>query len=313
MLPWPLYLQINDWFMEEGTAEGVFGAMFSKLTVNLACRGDNTKQVCLKHLMYSGDSFAIPFSHEKCNQRGDDLTKRLARHCYANPLDASADFVSSVFHYLVLHPDLIAQPNSSILVGSQDAQCTNFNRILKKVLREHRDEHGLEVCESKFGMPLKECSMYSWRKCAHTMINCGSTVGPTSAAVCLWEGKSLGASHDPYIAQEVASDRVTGRILTCLPINLPEFAASYPDFIPIDVEQSLMSSVSEAEYNEHATEVNSMMEEVIDSIFGAENMAVFPGIHPLLRIGLASHLHHYNEINNLIPPNGKLHQTPLKQ
>jgi hypothetical protein len=51
--------------------------MFSKLTVNLACRGDNTKQVCLKHLMYSGDSFAIPFSHEKCNQRGDDLTKRL--------------------------------------------------------------------------------------------------------------------------------------------------------------------------------------------------------------------------------------------
>jgi len=60
VLPWPLYLQINDWFMEEGTAEGVFGAMFLKLTVNLACRGDNTKQVCLKHLMYSGDSFAIP-------------------------------------------------------------------------------------------------------------------------------------------------------------------------------------------------------------------------------------------------------------
>ena len=53
MLPWPLYLQINDWFVEEGTAEGVFGAMFLKLTVNLACRGDNTKQVCLKHLMYS--------------------------------------------------------------------------------------------------------------------------------------------------------------------------------------------------------------------------------------------------------------------
>jgi hypothetical protein len=63
--------------MEEGNVEGVFGAMFSKLTVNLACRGDNTKQVCLKHFMYSGDSFAIPFSHEKCNQRGDDLTSGL--------------------------------------------------------------------------------------------------------------------------------------------------------------------------------------------------------------------------------------------
>ena len=36
---------------------------------------------------------------------------------------------------------------------------------------------------------------------------------------------------------------VTGRILAGLPINLLEFAAFYPDFIPIDVEQSLMSSV----------------------------------------------------------------------
>ena len=70
MLPWPLYLQINDWFMEEGTAEGVFGAIFSKLTVNLACRGANTKQVCLKHLMYSGDSFAIPFSHKNTIREG---------------------------------------------------------------------------------------------------------------------------------------------------------------------------------------------------------------------------------------------------
>ena len=135
-------------------------------------------------------------------------------------------------------------------------------------------------------------------------MNCGSTTGPTSAAVCLWEGKSLGVSCDPYIAQEAASDRVTGRILAGLPINLPEFAASYPDFIPIDVEQSLTSSVSEAEYNEHATEVNAIIGEVMDSIFGVENMAVFPSIHPFLQIGLASHLHHYNEINKLIPPNG---------
>ena len=147
-------------------------------------------------------------------------------------------------------------------------------------------------------------TQYSWQKCAHTKMNCGSTAGPTSAAVCLREGKSLGVSRDPYIAQEAASDRVTGRILAGLPINLPEFAVSYPDFIPIDVEQSLMSSVSEVEYNERTAEVNAIIREVMDSIFGAENMAVFPSIHPFLRIGLASHLHHYNAINQLIPPLG---------
>ncbi len=54
-----------------------------------------------------------------------------------------------------------------------------------------------------------------------------------------------------------------------------------------------------------------LIREVMDSIFGAENMAVFPSIYPFLRIGLASHLHHYNEINKLIPPNGKLRETPL--
>jgi hypothetical protein len=60
-----------------GTLDGIFGKLFSTLTVNMACRGDNTKQVCLKHLSSQDDSFAIPFTHEKFNQRGDDATKQL--------------------------------------------------------------------------------------------------------------------------------------------------------------------------------------------------------------------------------------------
>lgn len=52
----------------------------------------------------------------------------------------------------------------------------------------------------------------------------------------------------------------------------------------IYVEQSLMSLVSEAKYNEHAAEVNAIIGEGMDSIFDAENMAVFPGIHPFLWI-----------------------------
>lgn len=219
--------------------------------------------------------------------------------------------MSAIFHYLVCHPDLIAQPNQPLLVGSQDAQCTSFNCVLKKTLKRNKNQRGVPLCEAEFSLTVKECTMYRWKKCAHTKMNCGSTAGPTSAAVCLREGKSLGTSRDPYIAQEAASDRVTGRILAGLPINLPEFVVSYPDFVPIDIEQSLVSSVSQEEYDNKKNEVDAIIDEVMDSIFGTENMRAYPSIYPFLCVALASHLHHFTEINRMVPLNEKLCQTPL--
>lgn len=46
-------------------------------------------------------------------------------------------------------------------------------------------------------------------------------------------------TRDPYIAQEMASDRFTGRSLAGLLINLTELAASYPNFICTDAVQSV--------------------------------------------------------------------------
>ena len=47
-LPWKLYLQSNDWMMNQGSGEGIYGCAFAKTTVNLACRGDNTGQICVR-------------------------------------------------------------------------------------------------------------------------------------------------------------------------------------------------------------------------------------------------------------------------
>lgn len=66
-LPWPLYQEINQWLMEMGTKDGIFGVVYAKLTVNLACRGDNTNTICIKHLLWGDDSLGIPFAHEKAN------------------------------------------------------------------------------------------------------------------------------------------------------------------------------------------------------------------------------------------------------
>ena len=89
-------MKINEWFLQQGTPDAIYGAAFAKATVNLACRGDNTAQICTKHLMWSGDSVGIPFCHQKDHQTGDDPVKKLPRQCYSNPLEQAADFMSGI-------------------------------------------------------------------------------------------------------------------------------------------------------------------------------------------------------------------------
>ena len=90
-LTWELYEQFNKWFYAEGDAEGIFAVAFAKLTCNLACRGKNTGQVCLKQIKWAGDCMAIPFAHSKDAQGGDNSIKKLPRHCYANPINFLSD------------------------------------------------------------------------------------------------------------------------------------------------------------------------------------------------------------------------------
>ena len=86
-LPWSLYLQINEWFLEEGSNESLFAAAFAKTTCNLVCRGNNMSQIYTKPLAWEQDCFGIHFCHEKAHQDGGDATKKLPRHCYSNPLN----------------------------------------------------------------------------------------------------------------------------------------------------------------------------------------------------------------------------------
>jgi hypothetical protein len=310
-LPWELYRDLNMEMFKLGTGEAITGVAFAKATVNLACRGDSTGQICTKHLAWGGDSFGIPFTHEKRNQQGEDPLKKLPRQCYCNPLDFASDLASSLFHYMCSNPDVIANRDGSLFPGSRDAQGTAFSRIWKKVCIGWVDEDGLPLCTTKHSVPLEDISLYSLRKCAHTQLNCGSTAGPSGAAACLREGHSIGTVRNRYIAQERASDEFCGRILAGLPVNSEEFAVSYPDFIPIDIEESIRSHVSDRVYQNKKKEVDRKVRLVLDSIFGYENMRNFPAIHQFLRIGLASHLHHLDKIEELLPPNANLRGTAL--
>ena len=223
-LTFELYQKMNELFLGLGTHEGFFGHAFSKATFNLACRGDSTGQIHTMHLQWSGDAVGIPFAHSKEAQTGADPTKRLPRHCYSNPLDQMADFSSAIFGYLATHPEILAKPDGPLFPGTIDAQTQRFRDVLKLVLLKHKD-----MIEKDFAFKIGQIGVHSWRKAAHTKLNCGSTAGPTSAAACIRGGHSIGSTRDVYVVQEKASDEYCGKILAGLPEHSAEFSVSYPD------------------------------------------------------------------------------------
>jgi len=97
-----------------------------------------------------------------------------------------------------------------------------------------------------------------------------------------------------------------------LPVNDANFAVSYPDFIPIDVEASCTGrGVSDRDFKQKQEEVDKQVRSALDSIFGKDVLENHQTIHKFLRVGLASHLRHIIHIEEWLPANAKIRQTPL--
>ena len=236
---------------------------------------------------------------------------------YVNPLNLACDLPSAMFHYLVLHPDVIANRQETFFSGSLKSQASRFGKFVTKMCLKHQNE-----IQMKYGFQIRDIGVHSWRKGAHTKLNTGSTGGPSGAAACIRGGHTIGGSKDVYIAQEKASDTFCGRILQGLPEHAPEFAVSYPDFVPIEAIQCLTGGVSEEDYGAKQAEVNGLVMQALQSIFGPDHLNKNPDFIPILRIGLASHLIHYDsydrpldiirpELGKLVPDRSPLRRTTL--
>ncbi|KAL7502104.1 hypothetical protein ACHAXN_000178, partial [Cyclotella atomus] len=234
VLPWALYEQFNKWFLAEDDEDGIFAACFSKLTCSLACRGSSTSQICTS--TYSGSTTAWP-SHL---HMGKINRPKLPRHCYANPLNLAADLLSSLFHYFMMNPGIIANCEELLFCGLVKSQAQRFGEIVKRICRKYKN-----IIQGDFAVNIKDIGVHFWQKCAHTKLNTGSAAGPSGPAACLQGGHLMGKNRDVYIAHEKASDSYCGPILQGLPEHSPKFAVSYPDFVPLDLEQSLRDGIPE--------------------------------------------------------------------
>jgi hypothetical protein len=295
-----LYKQINRWFVEDGSKEAIYSRAFATKTWNLACRGDSTGRVMIDHLKWAGDCVATPFAHSKEEQTGADRRKRLPRHCFANPLEWEPDYMSSIFEYLATFPEILANPKGPLFPGSDDAQGNRFLKYLRKILSQHQTE-----LEETYGFKIEDVGVHSYRKGAHTYMNSGSTAGPSAAATCIRGGHTMGSVRDIYVLQEKAGDAYCGRLLTGLPVNRPEFAMSHPDFVPDLV------GISDDEAAGMKAALHAEAKMALECIFGAEQLRKIPTLIPVLRVGLASSLHHHKKTNEVYPQTSPIRFSPL--
>jgi hypothetical protein len=299
-LSFPLYTKFNEWCVQDGTPEGFFARAFSVHCWNLACRGDSTGKILVKHLLWRADSTGIPFAHSKEAQEGDDRRKRRPRHVYANPLHWQADYMSATFEYFVCHPEVLNDPNGAVFPGTEDGLTKRFSAQMDVILKRHEEE-----LKNIFGYEIDDIGVHSWRKGAHTFMNSGSTAGPSAAATCIRGGHTMGAVRDIYVLHEKAGDHYCGRILAGLPVNDAKFAVSHPDFVPVE------DGMSEEELARKKAEVDLEVLKVLYEIFGHDQLDKIPTMPPFLKIGLASHLQHRDRLDQEYPPESRIRVTPL--
>ena len=207
--------------------------------------------------------------------------------------------MSGVFAYLACLPQLLDGPENALFSGSEGNITGRFSQVLDEVLKKHEAE------VNELGYMIEDIGIHSWRKGAQTFMNSGSTAGPSADATCIRAGHSMGSTRDIYVLHEKAGDQYCGRILAGLPVNKAEFAVSYPDFTPVQ------ENMTEAQLQDAQTGVDRQVNAALDELFGQHLIENFPTLRKFLRVGLASHLLHSEELNGVFPGDSIVRSTPL--
>ncbi|MGH7954512.1 MAG: hypothetical protein ACREOZ_00975, partial [Gloeomargaritales cyanobacterium] len=126
----------------------------------------------------------------------------------------------------------------------------------------------------------------------------GSTAAPSSAAVHLRAGWTLGGVQDTYLRYEVAGDLYTGQVVSGLPVTSRELAILCPLF--------LLSSDKAM-----ATTQNGKIDDIVNKVFGRRDQLAIPPLSLTLRFCLASLLAHFDFLHENAGRNAIIRSCPL--
>ena len=224
-----LYQAIAHWFLEWGTLNGIFAHCFLVLSWNLMCRSENTQNIHLCDMTWTGfDCFEIKFAHTKSDQKGE--AAKYTRHIYANPFNPTICPVMALAMYLSCSSNT-AEMDDPLFPsggGGKTGQAARFGELLATVL----DEHVAELIA--MGYPSSsDLGTHSIRKGAVTHV-AGLPGGPSSTSICVRAGWTQGKVKDIYMKYMEAGDCFVGRCLTLSPLLSTDFAASPPIYCDYD-------------------------------------------------------------------------------
>ena len=289
-----LYEKLAQWFIELGDDTGIFGRAFLVLTWNLMCQGSSTDGVCIKHLKWQEDCSGISFSHVKNDQTGSRNWK--PRHIYANPSNYFVCCLTALTEYFLVCPDILLDENGHIFVGPDQEE--RFSDVLARVKEKHWEEI------KAMGYEWDDIGVHSIQKGAGRYASSGTTAAPGAVSVNNRGGWLLGGVRDVYLLYERAGDQYVGRILSGLDVLSPDFACSAPDFL------ASIENMTVQEANTLQRELDEKVGEAMASCFGAMEGELISA-RKFLRHGLASVLHHLDDIKDSHPPSSPLLHSEL--
>ena len=262
-----LFQKTCMWLLQWGTMEEIFGALFIALSWHLACQGNNTAKVQFSHISWTSfDHMDVNFKHTKMQQHGK--AKRQKRAVYSNPYEHYIDIPFLLGLYLSCRCSFTQARGRKLFLGSSQSQLDRASAILKKVLKENKQE----VLSMDYNSNT-DIGLHSNGKGVPTYL-ASLPGGPSPAALCLRGGWSMGQVKDIYFHQTQGGDKFTGRCSTLLNMMNGEFASS-PAFFDDGVDANWMTKT-------------------IGKVF--PNFQPVVGMDRILRISLASLIHHREKV-----------------
>ena len=184
-----LYQKLATVYMSRSNPEYIFAHTFLLLCWNLMCRAGNVVSIRVGHMEWKEDALGIYFAHMKNDQLGE--RPRDPRHIYANPYRPEVCPILSLGIYMLCLG--IGCDNERLFPGG--AQYDRYRRIMSNLLDEDNEQNE-ELYQHAFPYDI---GTHSMRKGAATFASSGSTACPSSAAIHLRAGWSMGGVQNTYL------------------------------------------------------------------------------------------------------------------
>lgn len=207
--------------------EGIFGGLFTVLSVNTIGRSDNIDDCLVNNIGWINDAMTILFSTTKSDLTGDRTSE--IKRLYANPFKPEICVVLKLAVYTTCTRRTRPDHVKTMRLFEGGNQNKRYYNILTEVI-ERISEESLGCCKEDIGT-------HSNRKFAES--TAASRIdGPSRTQVCLRAGQSVGKTQDCYMTSEEDGDALVGRTVAQLKFTADEF-----DVLPLHFDSNTLESI----------------------------------------------------------------------